>query len=121
MSFILVPKVGSDIQINGWNWRPTLLLISDAGLLTVEEYERMGANGCGGIVDAEKAKKIATVIETQLARMKSAERMCADRTLTALPQPLDLRSDPNELYSASYEWLSQFHAFCLSSGGFEVV
>ena len=119
MSFILVPKVGSDIQTNSWNWRPTLLLVADAGILTDEEHERMGANGCGGYVDAEKTKRIAALIEAQLAKMKGGERMRADRTVTA--QPLELLSEPNELYSASYDWLSRFHAFCLSSEGFEVV
>ena len=121
MSFILVPNVGSDVVINGWNWRPTLILLNRAGLLSDEEYERMGANGCGGCADAEKAKQFADVIDAQLKGMKEGERMRADLSVTAAPQPLDLKSDPNELYSACFDWLVRFRDFCRSSGGFEVV
>lgn len=121
MSFILVPNVGSDVVINGWNWRPTLLLLSRAGLLTTEEYERMGMNGCGGCADAERAERFAEAIDAQLKRMKEGERMRADLSVTASPQPLDLNSDTNELYSACFEWLVRFRDFCRSSGGFEVV
>ena len=121
MSFILVPKNGADVQVNGWNWRPTLLLISRAGLVSDEEYERMGANGCGGMVDAAKALRIAEIIQAQVDKMKTGARMRADFTVTRLTQPVDLRSDPNELYSASYDWLCRFRDFCRTSGGFEVV
>lgn len=121
MSFILVPKNGPHVQVNGWNWRPTLLLISRAGLLSDEEYERMGANGCGGKVDAAMALRIAEIIQGQVGKMKSGERMRADFTVTSLQQPLDLRSDPNELYSASYDWLCRFCDFCRTSDGFKVV
>ena len=41
MTFILTPKQGEDVQVNGWNWRPTLELIRAEGLLTEENYERM--------------------------------------------------------------------------------
>ena len=121
MSFILVPQRGSDLCINGWNWRPTLLLISRAGILSDEEYERLGANGCGGRVDSKKAAQIATVIEAQLSAMKPGERMRADLSIVPTAQPTDLRSDSNELYSASYNWLRQFRDFCLSCDGFEVL
>ncbi len=121
MSFILVPKAGSDLVINGWNWRPTLMLLSGAGLLSTEEFERMGANGCGGCADAAKTARFAEVIDAQLKKMKSGERMRADLSVTASPQPLDLKSDPNELYSASFDWLLRFRDFCRASGGFEVV
>ena len=91
MSFILVPKNGSDVQVKGWNWRPTLLLISRAGLLSDEEYERMGANGCGGKVNAARALRIADIIQAQVAQMNAEDRMRADLTVTSLPQ---LRSIP---------------------------
>ena len=48
MGFILVPNSGEDIQVSGWDWRPTLELLRHAGLLEGEAYERMGAQGCGG-------------------------------------------------------------------------
>ncbi len=121
MSFILVPKKGRDVQINGWNWRPTLLLISRAGLLSEEQYERMGANGCGGAVDADQCLRIAQIIHAQVEKMHHGDRMRADLTVTSAPQPLDLRSDPNDLYSVSYDWLCRFRDFCPTSQGFEFV
>src|SRR5689334_22729043 len=42
MSFILVPKEGEELQVNGWNWRPTLQLLLAAGVITREDYEVMG-------------------------------------------------------------------------------
>jgi hypothetical protein len=33
MSFILVAKQGSEVQVNGWNWRPTLELLVREHLL----------------------------------------------------------------------------------------
>jgi hypothetical protein len=33
MSFILIPTHGEDVQVNAWNWRPTLLLLRDANLI----------------------------------------------------------------------------------------
>ena len=121
MSFILVPKVGNDVQINGWNWRPTLALLHAAGLLSEEEFERMGANGCGGVADSQKAARIVAVLDAQLAKMKKGDRMRDDLTVTALPKSVDLKSDANDLYSASFEWLCRFRDFCETSGGFKVV
>ncbi len=43
MTFILVPEQGEDVQVNAWNWRPTLELLRAEGLLTEENYERMAA------------------------------------------------------------------------------
>jgi hypothetical protein len=42
MSFILVPKEGEDLQVNGWNWHPTLQLLLAAGVITEEDYEMLG-------------------------------------------------------------------------------
>ncbi|MBC7929624.1 MAG: hypothetical protein H7Z38_03560 [Rubrivivax sp.] len=128
MSFILVPKHGEDVQINAWNWRPTLELLLEENLISHENYERMGAQGVGGHVDAETADRIAYVIERILMTMKSGERMLPDLTFTAKPKtkwvitpetkPDEL--DPVDFYSASYEWLVTFAEFCRRSGGFEI-
>ena len=66
MTFILVPKRGEDIQVNGWNWRPTLELLLEEKLISFENYERMGAQAAGGHVSAETAERIADVIERKL-------------------------------------------------------
>jgi hypothetical protein len=126
MTFILVPNQGDDVQINGWNWRPTLELLHAANLLSEEQYERMGAQGAGGRVDAELACRIADVVEHKLVEMKPGERMRADLVVTAEPKKRwssDMKEDDvdvNEIYSATYEWLTEFAAFCRRSGGFEV-
>lgn len=128
MSFILVPERGEDIQVNGWNWRPTLLLLLEENVISEEQYERMGAQGVGGDVDAEMATRIADAIEHWLTMMKQGERIRGDLTVTAepkheglfTPDPQPEKIDATDIYSATYEWLTQFAEFCRRSGGFEI-
>jgi hypothetical protein len=42
MSFILVPSEGEDLQVNAWNWRPTLELLFAAGVITGDDHELLG-------------------------------------------------------------------------------
>ena len=128
MTFILVPKEGDDIQINAWNWRPTLELLFAAGVINEDEHVRMGAQFLGGKVDEAKALLIAEVVMRRLLTMNRGERMLADLSVSNEPkQPVvfspDMKSgdiDNNELYSATYEWLDTFAKFCQTSKGFEV-
>ena len=129
MSFILVPTHGDDVQVNAWNWRPTLELLLKEGLIGEELYDRMGAQGAGGEVDAELAQRIAAAIGRTLKGMKPGKRILADLTVADRPkskwviepktQPDEI--DVNDIYSATYEWLVKFAEFCRSSGGFEVL
>ena len=129
MSFILVPMRGDDVQVNAWNWRPTLALLLRESLISQELYERMGAQGAGGEVDAGLAERIAEAIDQRLKEMKPGMRMRADLSVTKRPKskwiiephtrPDDL--DANDIYSATYEWLEEFAEFCRRSGGFEVL
>jgi hypothetical protein len=129
MAFILVPKHGEDVRINAWNWRPTLELLRAEGIITADDYERMGAHGCGGQADAELALRIAEVIDRRLSTMGPKERMRADLTITAAEKQRVAISpvtkvddvDVNEAYSATYEWLVIFRDFCRTSGGFEIL
>ena len=128
MSFILVPQKGEDLQLNGWTWRPILELLRAENLISDDNYERMGAQGCSGQVDDEVARRIADAIDHKLAGMKPGERMLADLTSTARPKSTYIFSpsmnpddiDVNDIYSASYESLVKFRDFCRSSCGFEV-
>jgi hypothetical protein len=128
MSFILIPQNGEDVQVNAWNWRPTLETLYRDRLISLEEYERMGASGCGGHVDADLASRIADAIECRLEAMKPGERILADGSATYRPRKkvvftpqMDSQDvDVNDLYSADYDWLVTFRDFCRGSGGFRV-
>ena len=129
MSFILVPKNGEEIKINAWNWRPSLELLRDAGIIDDDLFERMGTHGRKAEVDAATAARIADFIEARLRTMKPEQRVLADLTVTDKPKrrliitpgtKID-QIDAVDVYSASYEWLVTFRDFSKTSGGFEVL
>lgn len=126
MSFTLVPKNGEDVQINGWQWRPTLELLRANNLLSQAQYEQMAENGTGVEVDAELAARFADAVEHKLSQMNPGDLMRGDLTLTNEQQMqwaadvIPSESDVFDYYSASYEWLMTFADFCKRSGGFEV-
>ena len=128
MSFILIPNKGEDVQINAWNWRPTLEFLRARNVITSEQAELLGYNGCGARVDADMANQIAEAIENKLSTMAPGDRMRADLTVTSVPKaPQVFRPSPrpgdiddNELYSATYEWLVTFKDFCKLCDGFMV-
>ena len=128
MTLILVPSQGEDLQVNAWNWRPTLQLLLAANVITEDDHELMGAQGCGGAADAEKASRIAAVVANKLIGMAPGERLLANLLVSREPRKLavfgpgvDANVDENELYSTTYEWLETFARFCQSSGGFKVM
>lgn len=128
MAFILVPQKGENVQVNAWNWRPTLEILYRDNVISLECYERMGANGCGGCVDAELALRAAEAIQRRLDAMRPGERILADGSVTDQPRKEVMFSsqtdepevDANDLYSAEFEWLAKFRDFCRASWGFEV-
>ncbi|MGP0017132.1 MAG: hypothetical protein ACLPHP_01075 [Candidatus Sulfotelmatobacter sp.] len=128
MSFILIPSHGEHVQVNAWNWRPTLLLLHDANLIDKATYELMGANGCGGHVDAGASARIADFLELKLQSMQPGQRIRGDLSTTDKPKMLIVFTpgmkvedvDAKEAYSATYEWLVVFRDFCRASGGFRV-
>ena len=129
MSFILVPKEGEELQVNSWNWRPTLQLLLAAGVITREDHEVMRCQGRGAKVDQEKAGRIADVVASKLSSMNPGQRMLPDLSVSSEPKRLAVFSpnkstddiDTNELYSTSFEWLHTFAKFCRTSKGFKVV
>jgi len=128
MSFILIPNIGEDVQVNAWNWRPTLEFLLARNIITSEHAELLGCNGCGARVDADLANQMAAAVENKLSTMALGDRMRADLTVTSIPkapqvfgpgtQPGDI--DVTELYSATYEWLVKFKDFCKRCDGFMV-
>jgi hypothetical protein len=126
MSFILVPNEGEDIKVNAWNWRPTIRLLHDASLIDAATHEAMGIHGMRGAVTREDAIRIAEFLEERLARMKPGDRLRADLVITSeAKRPMVFKPnsqvddfDANDVYSATYEWLTAFAAFARASGGF---
>jgi hypothetical protein len=100
-----------------------------AGVITEEEHEVMGCQGCGGRVDQDKADRIADVVVGKLKSMNPGQRMLADLSISSEPNKLAVFSpnmkaddiDTNELYSTTFEWLDTFAKFCRSSKGFKVL
>ena len=129
MTFILIPNQGEDIQINSWNWRPTLELLLASGVITEDDHKRMGGQALGGKVDETKALLIADVVMLKLQSMNPGERILANLSVSKeRKQPAVFTPDTkagdinsNELYSTTYEWLETFARFCRSSKGFEVM
>ena len=129
MSFILFPVKGEDLKVNAWNWRPTLALLFAAGVITQDEHELLGCQGCGARVDAAKAGRIADAVTRKLDSMNPRQRMLADLSVSSAPKQRAVFSpgsndkdiDTNELYSTTFEWLLTFVRFCERSGGFEVM
>jgi hypothetical protein len=88
----------------------------------------MGANGCGGHVDAETSMRIADFLERKLQSMQPGQRIRGDLSLTDKPKKLIIfvpgmkvaDVDAKEAYSATYEWLVMFRDFCRTSRGFKV-
>ena len=86
MSFILVPNQGEDVQVNAWNWRPTVEFLRVENVIASDHAELLTCNGCGARVDADLANRIAAAVEKKLSTMKSGERIRADLTLTNAPK-----------------------------------
>ena len=126
MSFILVPVNGEDLVVNAWNWRPTLELLFAAGVITEDDHEVLGCQGCGATVNEENARRIADAVTRKLENMNPGQRMLADLSVSSEAKQRAVFNngkdvDANELYSTTFEWLHTFVKFCERSGGFRVV
>ena len=55
-----------DLKCNWWNWRPTLKLVEQSGVIDADRLERMEYNGGGAEVSAEKARQIADFVATEV-------------------------------------------------------
>jgi len=129
MSFILVPEKGEELQVNAWNWRPTLELLLAVAVISEEDYDVLGVHGCGGRVNSEKAEQIADAVSKKVSSMNSGDRLRSDLSITNEPKKLAVFSpgmnaselDTDELYAATFDWLTEFEKFCRHSGGFNVI
>ena len=116
--------MGDDIQINWWNWRPTLELLRANGILDDVKIEMMGANGTGVQVSEDEALRIASFLESYLKQLGPNDRVRLDLSITDVEYPTEIvASDPTFWmhYGASTRLLEQLHQFCRASRGFKVV
>jgi hypothetical protein len=125
MSFILVPKQGEDLQVNAWNWRPTIEFLRVEGIIDDEMSELLTLNGRGAQADADLTRRMAIAVERKLQNMHPGERIRGDLSVLNAPKKLAEFHKPEsidavDVYSATYEWLVEFKTFCERSGGFQV-
>jgi hypothetical protein len=128
MAVILVPIHGEDVQINWWNWRPTVALLVRYRILPDgERADRCLANGCGGYLSEQEAKDAAEAIASLIVTIEPGQSILHDGSVNKRPtdysRPIsDWDEDEWRLaYSAQYDWLKRFETFCRTSGGFEVL
>ncbi len=111
-----------ELKVNAWNWRPTLELIEQFQILEADELERMGFTGGGGTATLDQARIIADRLEVVLEDLKPKDRILYDLTVTSDPDTFELhREQLDKNYSATYEWLMEFAAFCRTCNGFTVI
>jgi hypothetical protein len=121
MSVILISPTGSDVQVNMWNWRPTMLLVRKAIELDDERFELLQVNGVGASISQTEAAMIADYLDTYLADFPKDGRMLLDGAITKTPDTYEFyRNNWEKNYSASYSWLVEFRDFCRNSEGFKV-
>jgi hypothetical protein len=121
LSFILEAEDGEKVVINAWNWVPTLALLATNHLLPYEQLELMRYNGCGGRASAEDCARIAAFLDTYLAALEPGSRVRLDGAVTTEPDVGEFhREHLDRNYSATFDWLTRFRAFCGRRQGFVV-
>ncbi len=113
---------GRSIHANWWQWRPTVELIRSLGLFDGERLDHL-SDGCGEFTEAE-ARELAAALERRvLPGLQPGERVLLDGAVTQEPDDGTFHRAPQEQhrnYSAGYDWLVRFVAFCKESGGLYV-
>jgi hypothetical protein len=74
MSFILVPKQGEDLQVNAWNWRPTIEFLRVEGIIDDETSELLTLNGRGAQADADLTRRMAIAVDERTEKAGRASQ-----------------------------------------------
>ena len=112
MGWSLESAEGVQLGVNAWNWRPTLALLENAGVLDAETAGLLGVNG-HIFVTGQEAARIADYLGTYLTGLPGEGRVRMDGAVTAEPDTHEFhRTDLGLNYAASTEWLQTFHDFC---------
>lgn len=123
MGFVLsdLGKQLNNLDVNGWNWRPTIEIIRLANILDEQQLDWMGYNaGCE--IDQEQAFRIGQFLQGKiLPNLRVGDRVEYDLSITSVPDDGVFHRDQlHKNYSANYEWLVNFTTFCLNCKGFAV-
>ncbi len=125
VTYILKFHDGADLQINVWNWRPTVALIANAGIVPVDQAELLMVNGIGASVTDEQALAISRLLAGRTASMHQGDRLQLDGTIVQGPKDLSLDFSPHadwsQHYAATYEWLVKLQSACARGNGFKVL
>jgi hypothetical protein len=112
MSWTLDRPDGASLDVNAWNWRPTLLLFEQHGLLDEEKLALLEYNVTVTITAGE-ARRIASFLDGCLPAVPRDGRVLADGSVTAEPDDFRLhRDDLARNYSATAGWLRDLRDFC---------
>ena len=122
MTVILIPREGDDLQINWWNWRPTLELLRAHAILDDVKIEMMGWHGSGVQVSEDEALRIASFLDSYLKQLGPDDRVRLDLSITDEAYPTEIvPDDPNfwKHYGAKTSLLEQLHQFCPRVAGLQ--
>ncbi|GII75875.1 hypothetical protein Sru01_08570 [Sphaerisporangium rufum] len=121
MSWKLETPSGESLHVNAWNWRPTLELLEESGVLDAETIAFLGFNGDFDLT-GEQAQRIAAFLDTYLADVPVGGRVLLDGSITTEPDTFEFhRDDLARNYSATVPWLTRFRDFCrTATAGFTV-
>jgi hypothetical protein len=112
MSWTLDRPDGADLDVNAWNWRPTLALFEQNGLLDDEKLALLEYNVTVAITPDE-ARRIASFLDGYLGAVPLDGRVLVDGSVTSEPDDFQLhRDDLARNYSATAAWLRELRDFC---------
>ncbi len=107
------------IHASWWQWRPTAELIRSLGLFDGKRLDHL-SDGFGEFTQDE-AQQMADALERQvLPGLQPNQRILLDGTATAEPDDgtfYRVSEEQRRNYSADYDWLVRFVAFCKEAGG----
>jgi hypothetical protein len=120
--------VGNDrriIFVNFWNWRPTVEVLRQAGLLDEERLAELGMQFSRTRVTKDEARAIAHHLrEKVLPSLPQAARILLDGSVTTEPDDGTFYKSPQDFhrnYGAIRSWLEEFASFCETCDGFELL
>jgi hypothetical protein len=120
LAFTLTAADGCAIEVDGWNWHPTLNLIERAGLLPAETAA-VAHHNARAWVSAAQARRISVFLDAYLQGLPGGARVLLDGAITTEPDRGELdRENLRSNYSATAEWLARFRDFCRVSDGFTI-